>query len=92
MVANRVDWETGSAVKLGNIRLSRWAEGYEREQGRIRCERRVKNNERRGERGDASPIWDQPLHWACFRRERMLPGRARRATRPVDEDRVDMTV
>ena len=49
VVANRVDPETGKAAKLGNskIRLSRWAEGYEREQGRIRCEERVKNNERR---------------------------------------------
>ena len=49
MVANRVDPETGKAAKLGNSKLrpSRWAEGYEREQGRIRCEERVKNNERR---------------------------------------------
>ena len=49
VVANRVDPETGKAAKLGNskLRLSRWAEGYEREQGRIRCDRRVKNNERR---------------------------------------------
>ena len=37
VVANRVDPETGKAAKLGNskLRLSRWAEGYEREQGRI---------------------------------------------------------
>ena len=81
VVANRVDPETGKAAKLGNskLRLSRWAEGYEREQGRIRCERRVH-------------WWDRPLHWACFRREAMQPGRARRATAPGDEERVDMTV
>ena len=38
VVANRVDPETGKAAKLGNskLRLSRWAEGYERDQGRIR--------------------------------------------------------
>ena len=76
MVANRVDPETGKAAKLGNskLRLSRWAEGYEREQGRIRCERRVKNNERRRAGEEVlRPIWDRPLHWARFRREGGLP-------------------
>ena len=72
VVANRVDPQTGKAAKLGQqqARLSRWAEGYEREQGRIRCERRVKKNARR--RADEEvlrPIWDRPLHWARFRRE-----------------------
>ena len=93
VVANRVDPETGKAAKLGNskLRLSRWAEGYEREQGRIRCEERVKNNERRRAGEEVRrPIWDRPLHWARFRREGMLPGRARRARGPVDEERVDM--
>ena len=93
VIANRVDPETGKAAKLGNskLRLSRWAEGYEREQGRIRVERRVKNNERRRAGEEVlRPIWDRPLHWARFRREGMLPKRARRARKPVDEDRVDM--
>ena len=93
VIANRVDPETGKAAKLGNskLRLSRWAEGYEREQGRIRVERRVKNNERRRAGAEVlRPIWDRPLHWARFRREGMQPGRARRATAPGDEDRVDM--
>ena len=93
VIANRVDPETGKAAKLGNskLRLSRWAEGYEREQGRIRCEERVKNNARRraGQEVVHNP-WDRPLHWARFRREGMLPRRARRARRPVDEERVDM--
>ena len=74
MVANRVDPETGKAAKLGNskLRLSRWAEGYEREQGRIRCERRARNNARRraGEEVVRIP-WNWPLHWARFRREDM---------------------
>ena len=94
VIANRVDPETGKAAKLGNskLRLSRWAEGYEREQGRIRCEERVRNNARRraGEEVVRHP-WERPLHWARFRREGMQPGRARRATAPGDEERVDMT-
>ena len=87
VIANRVDPETGKAAKLGNskLRLSRWAEGYEREQGRIRVERRVKNNARRRAGEEVlRPIWDRPLHWARFRREGMQPGRRgvrrRRAT------------
>ena len=82
VTANRVDPETGKAAKLGNskLRLSRWAEGYEREQGRIRVERRVKNNERRRVGEEVlRPIWDRPLHWARLRREGMLPKRAWRA-------------
>jgi len=67
------------------------AEGYEREQGRIRCEERVKNNARRraGQEVAHNP-WDRPLHWARYRREGMQPGRARRASAPADEERVDM--
>ena len=93
VIANRVDPETGKAAKLGNskLRLSRWAEGYERAQGRIRVERRVKNNERRRAGEEVlRPIWDRPRHWARYRREGMLPRRARRARKPVDEERVDM--
>ena len=95
VVANRVDPETGKAAKLGNskLRLSRWAEGYERDQGRIRVERRVKNNERRRAGKEVlRPIWDRPLHWARHRREGMQPERARRAMAPGGGERVDMTV
>ena len=68
-------------------------ETSEREQGRIRCEARAKNNARRraGEEVVRIP-WNRPLHWARFRREGMQPGRARRATPPGGEERVDMTV
>ena len=93
VVANRVDPQTGKAAKLGNskLRLSRWAESYEREQGRIRVERRVKNNERRRAGEEVlRPIWDRPLHWARFRREGMERARTRRARAPTDDERVDM--
>ena len=93
VIANRVDPETGKAATLGNskLRLSRWAEGYERERGRIRCEERVKNNERRhaGQAVVRNP-WERPLHWARYRREGMLSGRARRAKAPREEVRVDI--
>ncbi len=93
VVANRVDPETGKAATLGNskLRLSRWAEGYEREQGRIRCEERVKNNERRraGQEVVRGPS-NRPRHWARVRREGMQPGRARRARKPRRADQVDM--
>ncbi|MYB05654.1 MAG: relaxase/mobilization nuclease domain-containing protein [Gemmatimonadetes bacterium] len=93
VIANRVDPETGKAAKLSGskLRLSRWAEGYKREQGRIRCERRVENNERRraGQEVVRNPS-DRPRHWARVRREGMQPGRARRARKPRREDRVDM--
>lgn len=46
VILNRVHPETGLAAKLANdhLKLSRWAEAYERDQGRIRCEQRVENN------------------------------------------------
>ena len=64
VIANRIDPETGNAATLGNskLRLSRWAEGYEREHGRIRCEERVKNNARR--RAGEEVVrnrWERPL-------------------------------
>ncbi len=93
VIANRVDPETGKAATLGNgkLRLSRWAEGYEREQGRIRCERRVENNERRraGQEVVRGPS-DRPRHWARVRREGMQPGRARRTRKPRREDQIDL--
>ncbi len=93
VIANRVDPETGKAATLGNskLRLSRWAEGYEREQGRIRCERRVENNERRraGQEVVRGPS-NRPRHWARVRREGMQPGRARRTRKPRREDQIDV--
>lgn len=50
VIANRVDRETGKASRRG--------EAYEREQGRIRCETRVKNNAREagGRGGGSHPV------------------------------------
>ena len=54
VIANRVEPESGKAAGLSRskLRLSKWAERYEREQGKIRCPARERNNKRReaGER------------------------------------------
>ena len=44
VIANRVDPESGKAAGLSRskLRLSKWAERYEREQGKIRCPRRMR--------------------------------------------------
>ena len=49
VIVNRVHPETGIAAKLSNdhLKLSAWAEAYEKRQGKIRCEQRVENNARR---------------------------------------------
>jgi gas vesicle protein len=49
LIVNRVHPETGKAATLPNdhLILSRWAEAYEKRQGKIRCEQRVENNEAR---------------------------------------------
>ncbi|MCH8097900.1 MAG: relaxase/mobilization nuclease domain-containing protein [Proteobacteria bacterium] len=49
VIVNRVHPKTGIAAPLSNdrLRLSVWAEAYERERGQIFCDRRVENNERR---------------------------------------------
>ena len=49
VVVNRVSAEDGRAANRSNdrLRLSRWAERWEREHGGIRCARRVEHNRRR---------------------------------------------
>lgn len=49
VIVNRVHPETGKAASSSNdfLKLSQWAEAYEREQGTIRCQDRVQNNARR---------------------------------------------
>ena len=63
VVANRVSGEDGRSATLSQskLKLSRWAEAHERQQGRIRCEQRVENNRlRRAGRQQEAPR-KQPL-------------------------------
>ena len=74
LIVNRVHPETGLAAKLSNdhLELSKWAEGYERKQGKIRCEERVENNRKRRERKarkeNGFVKHEQKIHSADFRR------------------------
>ena len=73
VIVNRVDAESGKAAGLSKskLRLSKWAEGYEQGQGRIRCSRRIANNARRG-RGER--VRDRvSVSTGRHRREKMNP-------------------
>lgn len=73
LIVNRVHPQTGKAAALSNdhLKLSRWAEAYEREQGKIRCEQRVLNNEARRK---GQFVKDRrslrPIHFHQWRRQR----------------------
>ena len=56
VIANRVEPESGKAAGLSrsNLKLSKWAERYEREQGKIRCPARERTTSA-GRRG--SGLW-----------------------------------
>src|SRR5205085_11290301 len=49
IIVHRVHTVTGKAATLSNskLKLSQWAEAYERERGRVFCPQRVSNNARR---------------------------------------------
>lgn len=49
IIVNRVHPQTGKAATLSNnmLKLSKWAQQYEQEQGQIVCPQRVENNARR---------------------------------------------
>lgn len=86
VIVNRVDPWDGKAAKLGRdrITLSRWAEGWEIEQGRIRCHRRAGNNLRRG-----AGAWVEDrtsLPTGRYRREWMSPSRAKVEAVPAGRD------
>ena len=86
VIVNRVNPESGKAAGLSRskLKLSRWAEGYEREQGKIQCRQREINNDRRSVgawvvdgRGHSGGRW---------RRERMSPHREQRVRIPAGRD------
>ena len=87
MIVNRVDLETGKAagVDRSKLRLSKWAEGYEQKQGRIRCEERVTNNARHG-RGERVHHRGS-LPSGRYRREQLNFHREPRETIPAGRDR-----
>src|SRR5205814_5382259 len=49
IIVNRVHPATGKAATLSNakLKLSQWAEAYERKRGKVYCPQRVENNARR---------------------------------------------
>ena len=83
VIVNRVHPETGKAANMGRdrIKLSKWAEGYERKQGKIRCHQRVRNNERRARGRWVRGRWQR--HRGRWRRERMSSAQADRAATPA---------
>ena len=91
VVVNRVSVEDGRAAKLGNsyLKLSRWAEGYEREQGRIRCPQRVENNAGR-DRGEW--VRGASLKPGRYRRGPGRESEIRRRDMPAAQDARDVAV
>ena len=83
VIVNRVDPETGKAANMGRdrIKLSKWAEGYERKQGKIRCHQRVRNNERRARGQWVRGRWQR--HRGRWRRERMSSAPSDRVATPA---------
>ena len=84
VIANRVDPESGKAAGLSRskLRLSKWAEKYERGQGEIQCPSRVSNNARRrqGKRVQDRVSRSTGRH----RREEMSPQREPREAIPAE--------
>ena len=86
VIANRVDPESGKAAGLSRskLKLSKWAEGYEREQGKIRCPQRERNNARRGQGKRVQDRVSRPT--GRHRREEMSPQREQREAIPAGRD------
>ena len=89
VIVNRVNPETGVAAKLSNdhLKLSAWAEAYEKRQGKIRCEQRVENNARRREKKFVKDRESQKA--AEFHRWRRL--RLQEAFRRREEDQKNLS-
>ena len=85
VIANRVDPESSKAAGLSRskLKLSKWAEGYERKQGKIRCPARERNNARRGQGKRVQDRVSRPT--GRHRREEMSPQRERVAWQRAEE-------
>ena len=88
VIANRVDPESGKAAGLSRskLKLSKWAEGYEREQGKIRCPQRERNNARRGQGKRVQDRVSRPT--GRHRRQEMSPQREQREAIPAQPGRM----
>ena len=86
VIANRVDPESGKAAGLSRskLKLSKWAEGYEREQGKIRCPQRERNNARRGQGKRVQDRVSRPT--GRHRREEKSPQREQREVIPAERE------
>ena len=86
VIANRVDPESGKAAGLNRskLKLSKWAEEYERGQGKIRCPQRERNNARRGQGKRVQDRVSRPT--GRHRRERMNPQQEEREAIPAGRD------
>ena len=86
VIANRVDPESGKAAGLSRskLKLSKWAEEYERGQGKIRCPQRERNNARRGQGKRVQDRVSRPT--GRHRREEMSPQREPREAIPAERE------
>ena len=86
VIANRVDPESGKAAGLNRskLKLSKWAEEYERGQGKIRCPQRERNNASRGQGKRVQDRVSRPT--GRHRREEMSPQREQREAIPAGRD------
>ena len=82
----RFGGESGKAAGLSRskLRLSKWAEEYERVQGKIRCPQRERNNARRGQGKRVQDRVSRPT--GRHRREEMSPQREQRQAIPAGRD------
>ncbi len=80
VVVNRVSAEDGRAASRSNdrLKLSRWAERWEREHGGLRCERRAEHNRRR-----AAGEW-------VVDETRVANARHRRSRPGIERERIDV--
>ena len=87
VIVNRVDPESGKAAGMSRskLKLSKWAEEYERVQGKIRCPQRERNNARRGQGKRVQDRVSRPT--GRHRREEMSPQQQERQAKiPAGRD------